>query len=1081
MTSIRKLVVIYSCILIATTAFTEVKVWEEPLTIPTWEIGPAEVNPAFSWSSSRKSVYPYAYKEILTDNKGEKTYKACWLENEYVKVLVLPEIGGRLHGARDKTNGYNFFYWQPTIKPGLISMTGAWISGGIEWNFPHGHRPTCYSPVSYRLVENDDGSKTVWVGETEWIFGTRWVIGMTLYPDKSMIEAKVRLFNPTRVQHSYQMWATTAVHANENYQAIYPTRVVTGHGKHYFKNWPVHEGKDISWWKNIPNATSMFATEYGDFFGGYDHAEKAGTVLTGNPYIVVGKKLWTWGTSPFGRNWEPILTEGGGPYFEPQAGAYSDNQPDYHWIEPGEMKTFSYFFYPVRDIGAFDNANIHGALNLDIEKNQVTIGVYSSGQLKNGQVLLTRQGKTVFKKTVDLSPSEPFIHVLKISGASKNLESFLLSLLDEQGIELVSYTPKKQEKLPFPEPAKIYEEPEKIGTIDELWHAGEITYKFRNPVKGRTYFEEAIKRDPGDSRSHVSLAELDIKRASYGTAVEHLAIAEERDPDNGKIFYLKAVAEEASGNDESAYKHYYRAAHFQEYLPRAYESIAGIDLRRGDYTKAVLHLEKAIESSTLNAKLLALKAAALRLDGDPVKAEESAGRAIAMDPICPLAVHEMMLSLKEQGKAYTSELEILKQILLDDYQYYTNLIIKYIELDQYSIASVVLKLAKENVEHGVDLLNYYDAYIQSKTGKKKEAGRLLKAGGELNVDSVFPFRIEEINIFREALKINPKDGKAHYYLGLIYGAVAEVDNAVKHWKVSVKLDPNNVRAWRNLGLSYYKTDRDLTQAKKYYEKAFSLIPSDSRILKELDEVKEALEESYIDRLSFLLEHKKTVESRDELLTRMLYLLSQTGKYEQALEYYLTHQFHNWEGRYTIHNNYIYCCVEMAETMKTPEQTLEWYEKACEYPQNLQFAPREPNLRGFLYYPKALVLKKLNDKEEAKRLLEITSKESTTPPSMANYYQALALYELGKKESADKIMSEFKQEAQQLIDGKVEGYDGSWRKKSKALGHYYLSKMFESEEKYQEADVAFEKARSMDSYIERDALTFSQIRFAQTNQ
>jgi len=155
--------------------------------------------------------------------------------------------------------------------------------------------------------------------------GCSGFVGLTVYPGKSVIEAKVRLSNPTSLRQSYQMWATAAVNANENYQAIYPSRVMTGHGKLEFWKWPIDKKIDISWWKNIPNASSFFTIEPGHYFGGYDHGKNAGTVITGNPRIVIGKKLWTWGTSPFGRMWEPILTEDQGPYFEPQAGAYSDN------------------------------------------------------------------------------------------------------------------------------------------------------------------------------------------------------------------------------------------------------------------------------------------------------------------------------------------------------------------------------------------------------------------------------------------------------------------------------------------------------------------------------------------------------------------------------------------------------------------------------------------------------------------------------------------------------------------------------------------------------------------------------------
>ncbi|MFQ6115965.1 MAG: DUF5107 domain-containing protein, partial [bacterium] len=449
--------------LIVSLMFAQVQVWEEPIIIPTWEIDPAETNPAFPWTFVNrrmdKQIYPYPYQEILTSNKVDKTYTACWLENQFIKVLVMPEIGGKLYGAKDKTNDYNFFYWQPTVKPALIGMTGAWVSGGIEWNFPTGHRPSTFSPVSHQLVENADGSKTVWVGETEWVYGMRWIVGITVHPGRSVIEAKVRLLNPTSLPHSYYMWATTATNTNENYQMIYPTRLMTNHGKFEFYQWPVNEGINISWWKNVPNASSFFAMELGDFFGGYDHGKQAGTVLTGNKHIVIGKKFWTWGTSPFGRMWDWILSDGEGPYVEPQAGAYADNQPDYHWLQPGEVKSYSHFFFPVRDIGAFKQANVHGALNLEFQGNLVKIGAYSTSILDPGIVRLTQKGKTIFEEKTRIDPARPFVHEMKVKGGSENQESITLSLLNQDEVVLVSYTPQILESLPFPEPAKVYEHP----------------------------------------------------------------------------------------------------------------------------------------------------------------------------------------------------------------------------------------------------------------------------------------------------------------------------------------------------------------------------------------------------------------------------------------------------------------------------------------------------------------------------------------------------------------------------------------------------------------------------------------------
>ena len=296
----RKIVYIAFLALWTIPVFSQVKVYQEAVTFPTYGVREPEIMP--NWGTYQ---YPYTMLDRLTNEKGSRTYNGLYVENEYVKALVLPELGGRLHGAEDKTNGYQFFYDQKVIKPGLISLTGAWISGGVEWNFPIGHRPSGFRDTDWTITENQDGSKTAWVGEIEKLKGMRWSVGTTVHPGRNWVETRVRLENCTPYIQSFQYWATSAVRATPEYQAVIPGEIMTGHGKHEFYNWPVDKGVDISYWKNTPGASSYFAVESAsDYFGGYSPEENAGMVHVADHNIVRGKKLWTWGTAPAGRLWE---------------------------------------------------------------------------------------------------------------------------------------------------------------------------------------------------------------------------------------------------------------------------------------------------------------------------------------------------------------------------------------------------------------------------------------------------------------------------------------------------------------------------------------------------------------------------------------------------------------------------------------------------------------------------------------------------------------------------------------------------------------------------------------------------------
>lgn len=1050
------------------------RVWEEELVIPTWQTGPPEANPTFSWSSRRQEVYPYPYKEILTDDKVDQTYRACWLENEFIKVLVLPEIGGRLHGALDKTNNYRFFYWQPTIKPALVGMTGAWISGGIEWNFPHGHRPTGFSRVQYRLVENPDGSKTVWVGEPELVQRMRWIVGLTIYPGRSVIEAKVRLMNPTPIRHSFMMWTTTAVHANDYYQSVFPTRGMTGHGKYEFFNWPIHEGVDISWWKNVPNAASFFALEQGRFFGGWDHQQKAGTVIAGDPGIVIGKKFWTWGTAPFGQIWEPILTDGGGPYLEPQAGAYSDNQPDYHWLAPGEVKSYSHYFFPVRDIGLFKEANIHGALNLEAEADSVLIGVYSTAILKSARVVLKRRGEDLFQRTVDLDPARPFVHTISATGAGSDLESFRLALVTAEGDEVLVYQPQILEPMELPEPMENFPSPEEIATLDQLWHAGDWTTKFRNPDRGRAYFEEALRRDPGDTRSNVSLSELEIKEIRYEKALGHLDQAAKRDLDNGAIFYLRGLVLEALGRHQEATDAYYRASHTETELARAYFRLAALSLRKGDASKAVELAERALQNNALNPQLWNLKATALRHSDRKGAAEKAARHALELDPLDAWAAHE--LHVTAPGRAGGPEAGLVRH-LLHDSQTALETALRYMDLGLYRDASELLENAPNDA-----LVMYYQGYLAARLGDRDRAAQLFRKAAQAPLDGVFAFRAEEVEIFKKALELDPQDGRAYYYLGLVYAKVGSIDRASEQWREAVRLEPSNARAWRNLGLaSAQRGSENLPQALQSYETAFRLAPTDSRILQELDEVRERSGVSRQERLAALRANRNTVIERDAVVARLADLLLAEKSYAEALEYLENQHFNTWEGSYGIHNAYLEAHVGLAEQASDPKVALAHYLKACDYPMNLEVAPREPNLRGFLYYPMARLYQQAGNQDEARRLLQITAGEATEYPTLATYHQALALRELGQAQRAEELMSSLEQEAGRLIQADSHHYRRMGDRDQKALGHYYLSLVLVARQQPEAAAVELLKAEELEPQIGREAVMIAQRIFARAHQ
>ena len=292
--------------------------------------------------------------------------------------------------------------------------------------------------------------------------------------------------------------------------------MVTGHGKHQFWNWPIHEGVDLTWWKNVPNASSFFAfNNPSDWFGTYDHRARAGMVHVADHHVMPGKKLWTWGAGPSGRIWEEILSDGGGPYFEPQAGAWSDNQPDYHPLEPHEVKRVRDWWYPVRDTRGYHNADPCFAVNTDL-RNGIPFGAaYATGIERNCRVVLedARSGRVLQERTATISPDRPCI-VTASPAPGLTIHDLRLTVFGPDGRKRISVRQRPPRKVELPAPFKEPGDPAKMNQ-DQLYLAGSWLDRFRRTEEALAYYRQALGRDPRDVRVNRELGLLALKQLRW--------------------------------------------------------------------------------------------------------------------------------------------------------------------------------------------------------------------------------------------------------------------------------------------------------------------------------------------------------------------------------------------------------------------------------------------------------------------------------------------------------------------------------------------------------------------------------------
>ena len=529
-----------------------VKAWKETVTIPTYEIGAAEKNPIFLekrvYQGSSGVVYPYPVIESIANEKVDKEWKAVFLENEYLKVMVLPELGGRIQMAYDKVKQRHFVYYNHVIKPALVGLTGPWISGGIEFNWPQHHRPSTYLPVDCDIVENADGSVTVWVNEMERMFHQKGMAGFTLRPGCAYLEIQGRVSNRTPLPQTFLWWANPAVEVNDAYQSVFPPDVnaVFDHGKRAVSSFPIATGTyykmdysagvDISNYKNIKVPTSYMAvnSKY-DFEGGYENDTHGGMLHVASHHFSPGKKQWTWGNGDFGRAWDRNLTDyveneelkpGFRPYIELMAGVYTENQPDFTWLMPYEEKQFVQYFMPYRELGVVKQASKDFILNIEevrgekqeVRGSAVCFKVLATSEQTVDVTLQNKEGQTLYHETVTLSPETVLDKTVDVQGAS----------LDELTLTVgnLTWQAEPDEIRAIPDPAEAALPPLQTKTVDQLYLTGLHLEQYRHATwSALDYYEEALRRDPLDVRCNNQMGLWYLRRGRFDKAEGYLHTA----------------------------------------------------------------------------------------------------------------------------------------------------------------------------------------------------------------------------------------------------------------------------------------------------------------------------------------------------------------------------------------------------------------------------------------------------------------------------------------------------------------------------------------------------------------------------
>jgi tetratricopeptide (TPR) repeat protein len=955
----------------------EVRAWREPVEILTYAPEKPDPNPMFLekrvYQGSSGRVYPLPFIDRIATEPALKYWQAIHIENDFLRLMILPEIGGRIHVGYDKTTGYDFFYRQNVIKPALVGLAGPWISGGVEFNWPQHHRPATFMPVETEIERHQDGSITVWCSDHDPMLRMKGMHGVCLHPGRAVVQVKVRLFNRTQMTQTFLWWANVATRVHEKYQSFFPTdvRFVADHAKRAMTSFPLSNGhyygvdygerarsgvpaeeqphcfvpggeyppNDLSWYANIPVPTSYMITgTEDDFFGGYDHHAQAGVVHVADHHIAPGKKQWTWGNHEFGYAWDRSLTDHDGPYVELMAGVYTDNQPDFSFLAPWETKAFVQSWFPIHAIGVAQAANLDAALSLKSSKGTATAGVYVTRAFDELLVVLSAGSIEIASWTVEAGPADPLMLSATLSEGTD--EASLSVRVTHHGRLLIEYD--RAAVVPAKTPSVAVEPlpPSDIPTTEELYLTGLHLHQYHHATRlPEAYWQEALSRDPLDSRVNNALGLWRLRRGEFAAAAAHFQTAIRRltllnpNPYDGEPYYNLGITERYRKREKPAYDALYKATWNAAWCGPAYLALAEIDATRKHWEIALDHVNRSLLAGADNLAALNLKVLVLQQLGLAGEAGKVHREIRALDPLD-------IMSRWRDG------------------------------------------IETANGQERLDL-----AFDLMRIGQNEEAANLLRPATSLPMEMFtlasiekptqansaplhhcLPSRLEEMIVLEDTIAADPKSAPAHYLLGNFLYDRRRHEEAIQHWEAAAALDPSFPTVWRNLGIAAFNVRGDIATARAAFDRALAANPHDGRILYERDQLWKRVGETPERRLQELQSHAHLISQRDDLSVELATLYNQVGRPEAALQLLLERRFQPWEGgEGLVLAQYVRSCLLLGKAALEAGDSvaaLDHFRAALESPENLSEARHLLANQNDIFYWMGVAHEALGEKQEA---------------------------------------------------------------------------------------------------------------------
>src|SRR4051794_743735 len=885
---------VFLVLTLATLSRAQVRVSEGTLTLPTYEEGMPDPNPPFDQFTNNKFNYPYVLRENLTSRRVNRDWRAIYLENEYLKCSVLPDIGGHLYTCFDKISGESVFYKNTAIKKGAVGYRGAWAAFGIEFNFPVSHNWVSMSPVDFAFHKNPDGSASVIVGNIDRVYGMEWTVELMLRPKSTLLEERVTLSNRSDFRHRFYWWNNAAARASDDSQIVYPMRFAASHGFTGVVRWPVDaDGHDLSVIRNhVHGAVSLFAhgTREG-FMGVWHPATRTGTVHFAEYEDVPAKKIWSWGVDEEGLDWRKALSDDGSAYVEIQAGLFR-NQETYAFLAPRQSIHFSEYWMPVRELGGISRANLSGVLSLARHGDALVVGFNTNRELPNATVSIVSGAKRLFSEKLDLVPERAWNHNLPLSDSQAN---YTLEIRDALGAVLIRQTEGEYDWTPESEiqigPQSAYRTPDPDQrTCDDWIQLGKDLELNGKNLQALDTYEETLRRFPGSFGALKSAGRLTATLLRFDEAKRFLEQVHARDTSDPEISYYLGIAYDGLGETRSARMSYEDAQRFAGYRSAAALRLGEVTARNGNLDEAEHHLSEAVRAAPDDVRAIEELVAVKIASGKVQEGKMLARQGITRFPLSYLFSEELeQPNLKQLGN---DSIRVL------------NLAAQYMRLGLYGRALMVLSRdypspQLDQIEVGAlppgkhPMIAYFRGYCRERLGQSGVSD--YKAASKLSTSYVFPNSAEELTVLSSVVRTNPQDATAQYLLGTLHFSRGLTDLALEEWRRSRQSNPQIPVLDASLGLTLLHEKHDAEQALSAFRDGLRSDATNVTVYLAADQALSLLSKSASERVQVLEKFPNLADAPSSLVFELILNLAEAGDFQRAESLFHNRFFPREEG------------------------------------------------------------------------------------------------------------------------------------------------------------------------------------------